>query len=125
MSPIEVKYHKKFLKEKRKLSKKCSTFDNDFKRFVKALITDIKYNDFKVPTNIKKYSKISGLDKRVSLPAFVAKKFYCEGMNRGSDSGYRFTFIFDSSENLIYFVQIYFKGNQEIEDLDRINNLFK
>lgn len=125
MSLIDVKYHNKFLKEKSKLSKKCPSIEKDFNRFLKSLITDIQYNNSEVPLNTKKYSRIAGLNKAVYLPAFVAKVFYCEKMNKGSKSGFRITFIYDDTENLIYFVQFYFKSKNEIEDKDRINNLFK
>ena len=79
---IEIGYDKRFLKEKRK----CPSIDEDFKRFEKALKVDLKDNNYKIPLNTKKYSKISGLDKEVILPAFVAKVFYCEKMNRESKS---------------------------------------
>ena len=46
-------------------------------------------------------------------------------MNKGMKSGFRITFIHDPSENLIYFVQFYFKSKNEIEDKERINKLFK
>ena len=125
MTKINVDYHKKFLKEKRKLTQQCRSIDEDFEDFKKALITDIKYNNYTVPTDTEKYFRIAGLDKCVTLPAFVAKVFYCEKMNRGSHSGFRITFIYDPSENLIYFVQFYFKSKNEIEDKERINRLFK
>jgi len=125
MTQINVGYHKKFLKEKRKLSRKCRSIEGDFEDFKKALMVDIKYNNYTVPTDTEKYFRISGLDKSITLPAFVAKVFYCEKMNRGSHSGFRITFIYDPSENYIYFVQFYFKSKDEIEDKERINKLFK
>ncbi len=86
---------------------------------------DIQYNNYTVPTGNDKYFRIAGLDDCVTLPAFVAKAFYCEKMNRGMKSGFRITFIYDPSENLIYFVQFYFKSQNEVEDKSRINKLFK
>ena len=62
---------------------------------------DIQYNNYTVPTGNDKYFRIAGLDDCVTLPAFVAKAFYCEKMNRGMKSGFRITFIYDPSENLI------------------------
>ena len=88
-------------------------------------MVDIKYNNYTVPTENDKYFRIAGLDECVTLPAFVAKAFYCEKMNKGMKSGFRITFIYDPSENLIYFVQFYFKSKNEIEDKNRINRLFK
>lgn len=121
---ITIKYHKKFLKEKRKLARKCPSIDKDFERFLQALKIDIQYNNFEVPINNKKYFKIAGLDESVYLPAFIAKVFYCEKMNKGNHSGLRITFIFDPCNHLLYFIQFYFKGKHEMEDKERINNLF-
>lgn len=122
---IEIGYDKRFLKEKRKFKRKCPSIDEDFKRFEKALKVDLKDNNYKIPLNTKKYSKISGLDKEVILPAFVAKVFYCEKMNKGSKSWFRISLIYDASEYYIYFVEFYFKQKNEIENKERINQLFK
>ncbi|MBQ9161312.1 MAG: hypothetical protein IJ122_08360 [Methanobrevibacter sp.] len=125
MNQIEVDYDKKFLKEKRKLQSKCTSLEKDFERFEKALKIKIKENDYKVPVDNKKIFKIAGLDKRVTFPAFVVKSFYCENMNKCSNSGFRVTFVYDPVEKFIYFTQFYFKQKHEIEDKDRINRLFK
>ena len=125
MSQIDVEYHKKFLKEKDKFERICPSIEKDFEIFLKTLKTDIIYNNYNVPTNNKKYYQIVGLDKKVYLPAFVAKAFYCEKMNKGSKSGFRIAFIYDPSENVLYFVEFYFKGKKEFEDKGRINHLFK
>jgi len=89
------------------------------------LKVDLKDNDYKIPLDTKKYSKISGLDKNVTLPVFVAKVFYCKKMNKGSKSGFRISFIYDQDEYYIYFVEFYFKQSNEIENKERINRLFK
>ncbi len=125
MSQIDTDYHKKFLKEKRKLARKCPSIDDDFKKFENALKTDITYNNYVVPTNNDKYFQIAGLNENVILPAFVSKWFYCEKINKGANSGFRITFIYDPSINLIYFIQFYHKSKVEIEDKERINKLFK
>ena len=112
-------------KKKKKLARKCPSIENDFEIFKKALMIDIEYNNYSVPTDNDKYYRISGLKEYVTLPAFVAKAFYCEKMNKGMKSGFRITFIYDPSETLLYFVQFYFKSKDEIEDKYRINKLFK
>lgn len=116
---------KNFFKEKRKLQSKCTSLEKDFERFEKALKIKIKENNYKVPVDNKKIFKIAGLDKCVTFPAFVVKSFYCENMNKGSNSGFRVTFVYDPVEKFIYFTQFYFKQKHEIEDKDRINRLFK
>ena len=125
MTQIDVVCHKKFIREKKALARTCKSIESDFEDFKTALITDIIYHDYTVPTNTKKYFRISGLNKNVTLPAFVAKVFYCKKMNRGAHSGFRITFIYDPDENLLYFIQFYFKSKDEVEDKERINKLFK
>ncbi len=125
MNQIEIGYDKRFLREKRKFNRKCSSIDLDFKRFEKALIVDLEDNNYKIPLDTKKYSKISGLADYVTLPAFVAKSFYCKKMNKGSNSGFRISFIYDPSTRYIYFVEFYFKQVNEVENKERINRLFK
>lgn len=125
MKTIEVYYDKKFLKEKSKFHSKCPSIERDFERFEKALKIKIEENNFNVPVDNKTIFKISGLSKKVKLPAFVVKAFYCEKMNRGSRSGFRVTFIYNPLKRVIYFVEFYFKEKKEIEDKERINKLFK
>lgn len=124
MNEFEVDCHKKFKKEKRKFFRKCPSLEIDFDDFLTALKTDIKYNNYEVPTDNNKYFKIKGLSADVSYPAFVAKRFYCEKMGKGANSGFRLTFLYDKSEQLIYFVEFYFKGNKKLEDKQRIEKLF-
>ena len=90
--------HPKFDKEMEKFFKKCPSMKNDFERFKIALCVSIKNNDYNVPIDNKKFFKIEGLSKKVYLPAFVVKMFYCEKMNRGSNSGFRITFVYDKSK---------------------------
>ena len=124
MTQIDIEYHKRFLREKRKLMREYPSIENDFEDFKTALITDIRYNNYSVPHDNKKYFRITGLDETVSLPAFLGKAFYCEKMNKGSNSGFRVTFIYDPSENLILFIQFYHEDETKI-DKERINHLFK
>lgn len=39
--------------------------------------------------------RIAGLENYVAVPAFIVKKFRCEGINKGVNSGFRITFLFD------------------------------
>ena len=68
---------------------------------------------------------ISGLDNYVNIPAFIIKKFRCEGINRGANSGFRITFLFDKEESRFVFVEMFNKNKKNIPDKHRINGLFK
>ena len=67
---------------------------------------------------------ILGLENSVTVPAFIIKKFLCKGINKGSRSGFRITFLFDQEESRFIFVEIFNKNKKEIPDKNRINELF-
>ena len=66
---------------------------------------------------------ISGLENNVTVPAFIIK-FRCKGINKGSRSGFRITFLFDQEESRFIFVEIFNKNKKEIPDKNRVNELF-
>lgn len=68
---------------------------------------------------------ISGLDNYVTVPAFIIKRFRCEGINKGANSGFRITFLFDKDEGKFIFVEMFNKNKKNIPDKNRINELFK
>ena len=53
------------------------------------------------------------------------KKFSCKSLKgRGSNSGMRVVYAFHKEEQKIVFVEMYFKGDQENEDRDRIRKYY-
>jgi len=56
---------------------------------------------------------------------YKAVKFACKSFpGRGAASGIRVVYAFFEDSNHIEFVQIYFKGDAETEDRDRIRSLY-
>ena len=99
----------------------CPTLKEDFERLKIALVQYLEdLNRF--PVNI--CNRIAGLDSKVKFPAFIVKNFRCKGINKGSRSGFRITFLFSREDNLFYFVEIYNKNKKPVEDKERINELF-
>ena len=117
-------YHPKFKKEFNKILKqyKCPTLKEDFKLLYDILTQHLQENN-KFEAHMCMH--IAGLDNRVVLPAFIIKKFRCEGINKGSNSGFRLTFIFDKEEDRFIFVEMYRKKTKKIPNKNRINELFK
>jgi len=107
----------KFKREFKSFKKKCPSLKEDLHRFYAALLTHIELNG-KVPS--PQYAPVSGLGKDFKCDAYVAKKFYCEKMNRGANSGFRISFIYCKKTNLIYFVEFYFKSKKQVEDKNRL-----
>lgn len=74
---------------------KCPTLKEDFERLKIALVQYLEdLNRF--PVNI--CNRIAGLDSKVKFPAFIVKNFRCKGINKGSRSGFRITFLFSREE---------------------------
>lgn len=116
-------YDKKFKNEFKKIlkNKKCPTLNTDFKLLYDVLIQSLNESNT-LPTYL--CHRISGLDSCVTLPAFIIKKFRCEGINKGSRSGFRITFLFDKEESKFIFVEIFIKSKKNNPNLDYINSLF-
>jgi hypothetical protein len=68
--------------------------------------------------------RIAGLENYVNVPAFIIKKFRCEGINKGVNSGFRITFLFDKEESKFIFVELFHKNKKKIPDKNLINELF-
>lgn len=116
-------YHYKFKKEFNKILTKhnCPTLKSDFKLLYDVLIQHLSESD-KFPPHI--CMNISGLESYVTIPSFIIKKFRCEGINRGVNSSFRITFLFDKDEERFILVEIFNKNKKSIPNKKRINELF-
>lgn len=117
-------YHHKFKKEFNKIfaKKHCPTIKTDFQLLYDILINHLEESD-RFPAHV--CMQMSGLDNFVPLPAFIIKNFRCQGINRGSRSGFRIKFLFDKNEDKFIFIEFFQKNKKEIPDKNRINNLYK
>ena len=110
-------------------------FDKDFKKLSKRFGT--LEEDLKVFTNtqLNLYHK-QGIDNKGVLPIsglgitapkiYTAKKFACRSLRgRGVDSGIRVIYAYWEDKDRIEFIEIYFKGDKENEDRDRILRNYK
>lgn len=116
-------YHHKFKKEFDKILTKqhCPTIKSDFKLLYDVLIQHLMDSNQFSPNMCM---HMAGLENR-DVPAFIIKKFHCKGINKGSRSGFRITFLFDIDESRFIFVEIFEKKNKEVPDKKRINELFR
>jgi mRNA-degrading endonuclease RelE of RelBE toxin-antitoxin system len=112
---------------------RLSEFDHDMKKFSKdfrSLEDDLE--NFKtalsarIPAGLPGIVRIANLGIDVSDPVFKVRKFRCQSLKgRGSNSGLRVIYAFDSATDSITFIEIYFKGKQENEDRERILRYMK
>ena len=100
-----------FSKEFKKLSKKYKTLEIDLKVFKKDI----------VEVDLSENKNFAILHKNNQL--FIVKsRFFCRYL-RGRTL--RLIYAYYQEENLIEFIEIYFKGNKENEDRERIKKYLK
>lgn len=117
----EISRLPEFEKDLKKLSKRFKTLEDDLEIFVK--------------TELKLYHKLDidnkGIFQIPSLgieepPIYKAKKFACRALKgKGVQSGIRVIYAYFKDADKIEFVEIYFKGDKENEDKDRILKHYK
>jgi len=114
---------------------RTSEFQNDFKRLLKkfkSLEDDLEL--VKIATiNLFHIQKINNLSIfpiqsfcTEKIQVCKIKKFACKALKgRGSKSGIRVIYAFHYENCKVDFIEIYFKGEKENEDRERIRKYFK
>lgn len=111
-------------------------FARDFKRLLKKFpsltedIAVVKQYDIELfhCQKIDRHgiSKIENVGNSEDLQFFKIKKFACKALKgRGSKSGIRVIYAFHCANLKIDFIEIYFKGDRENEDRERIKEYLK
>jgi len=117
----EISRLPEFEKDLKKLSKRFKTIEDDLEIFVK--------------TELKLYHKLDIDNKGIfQIPSlqieepkvYKAKKFACRALKgKGVHSGIRVIYAYFKDADMIEFVEIYFKGDKENEDRNRIVKHYK
>jgi mRNA-degrading endonuclease RelE of RelBE toxin-antitoxin system len=109
-----------FEKDLRKLLKRFSSLEDDLRMFIKVAV----YAYHKLKIDSKAIFHISGLGLK-SPKIYKAKKFACRALKgKGAQSGIRVIYAYHEEEDWIEFIEIYFKGDKESEDRERIKRYF-
>jgi mRNA-degrading endonuclease RelE of RelBE toxin-antitoxin system len=105
-----------FEKDFKKLLKKFRTLEEDFETFIKT-----ELNLFhKLGKDNKGVFPICGL-KIESPKIYKAKKFACRSLKgKGVQSGIRVIYAYYEQEDKVELIEIYYKGDKENEDKERI-----
>lgn len=110
-------------------------FEKDFKKLVKrytSLEEDLQVF-IKVALNVfHKQNVDSGVILRISdlgihsPKIYKAKKFACKALKgKGVQSGIRVIYAYDENEDRVEFIELYYKGDKESEDRERILKYFR
>ena len=112
----EVKRLGEFEKDLKKLSKKFRTLEEDLKTFIQKQL----FLYHKLHIDNKGVFPISDLGI-LHPKLFKAKKFTCRSLKgKGVASGIRVIYAYFEKEDVIELVEIYYKGERENEDRERI-----
>lgn len=110
-----------FDKDLKRLLKRFSTLEDDIETAKKSAIEllHLKQIDngaiFEIPSFCSEAVKVCKL-----------KKFACRSLKgRGIKSGIRITYVYVCDSDSVIFIEIYFKGDKENEDKERIKEFLK
>jgi len=123
MKPKKIEYYtiKSFQKDLKKLIKKYRTLEEDLET---AKRNAIELYHLKNIDN-RSIFPIEGFCSEEILICKI-KKFACKALKgRGSRSGIRIIYAFHCQSYKVDFVEIYFKGDKENEDRERIKEYLK
>ena len=114
-----------FDKDFKKLGKRFKTLEKDFALMQKMLLEPHYLQNQPVPT--KALVDIEGFCSETYQSKKV-RKFACASLKgKGGNSGIRVIFVYENinDEHYITFIEIYFKGDKEIEDRERLKKFLK
>jgi len=110
-----------FDKDFKKLFKKYRTLEEDLKVFIESQLNLFH----KLHIDNKGIFLISDLN--ISYPQiYKARKFACKSLKgKGVASGIRVIYAYFEEDDIIEFIEIYYKGDKKNEDRDRIVKHYK
>jgi len=117
----EVRRLAEFDKDFKKLRKRFRTLDEDLKVFIEKQLKLFH----KLGIDNKGCVRMSDLG--ISYPEiYKARKFACRSLKgKGAASGIRITYAYYSNDDIIEFIEIYYKGDKANEDRHRILQRYK
>lgn len=112
----DIKRLTEFEKDLKKLSKKFHTLEEDLEIFIEKQLQLFH------KLNIDNKGIFPIPDLRISYPKiYKAKKFACRSLKgKGVASGIRVIYAYFDKEDIVEFIEIYYKGDKENEDRERI-----
>ena len=118
----EIRKFNEFERDFKKLLKSFKTLDEDLDNFINVQLNLAHKMNI---INKKSIVRISNLG--INEPKiYKARKFACKALKgEGGFSGIRIIYAYFEEEDIIEFIEIYYKGQKANEDRDRIIGLYK
>lgn len=116
----EIIQRAEFEKDLKKLSKRFRSLPEDLETFIRFQLN--AYHNLGIDNG--------GIFHIPGLPfsepkIFKAKKFACKALKgRGAQSGIRVIYAYFEANNRVEFIEIYFKGDKENENKERILGMY-
>ena len=116
-----IVYLPEFEKEKKKLLKRFRTLDEDLNNFINVQLK--LFHKLGIDNNAVEHLSDLGINEP---KIYKVKKFACKSLKgKGVQSGIRIIYSFFEKADRIEFEEIYYKGDKENEDRDRIKRMYK
>ena len=112
----KISHVPEFEKDLKKLMKRFSSLEEDLRMFIKVALNAYHKK------NIDSRAIFNISDLGIHSPKiYKAKKFACKALKgKGAQSGIRVIYAYHEEEDWIEFIEIYYKGDKESEDRERI-----
>lgn len=112
----QITHVPEFEKDLKKLAKRFTSLEDDLKIFIKVAMNAFH----KQNVDSKAIFHISDLGIH-SPEIYKAKKFACKALKgKGARSGIRVIYAYHEDQDKVEFIELYYKGNKEIENRERI-----
>ena len=116
----EISRLPEFDKDMRKLLRRFKTLEDDLRVFIKNELN--LYHKIRIDN--KGVFQVPGL-KIESPKIYKAKKFACRSLKgKGVQSGIRVIYAYFENQDKIELIEIYYKGDKENEDKERISKYY-
>lgn len=111
---FSLKFSDNYKKDLKKLSKRFRTLEDDMKTFCKFSLPQFIGNKQTLG-----YYRISSTG--IDYPEYyICKKIACKSIaGKGANTGLRRTFTVDQLKHQIRFIELFYKGDKELEDFSR------
>ena len=117
----EIRRINEFEKDFKRLFKKFRTLDEDLNTFISVQLKLVHKLEKDTP-GIVRMSDLSIDNPKI----YKARKFACKALKgKGGASGIRIIYAYYKEEDIIEFIEIYYKGEKANEDRDRIIGYYK
>lgn len=117
----EISHVPEFEKDLRKLVRRFHSLEEDLQIFIKVAMNSFHKQ------NIDSGAIVHISDLRIHSPKVCkGRKFACKSLKgKGVQSGIRVIYAYHEEEDRIEFIEIYYKGDKESEDRERILKHFR